>query len=134
MNYNLNKNCPCQSTLIFSNCCYNILLDHSKAKQAIDVLRARYSSYFLKNIQYIEKSMAKNAIKDFDASETKKWMNETKFIKLHIINQEKVQTNENISYIEYKATISHKHTISIIHETSCFEKINNIWYYTGAAK
>ena len=130
MNYNPQKPCPCQSQLIFSECCQKILIDHSQAQQAIQVLRARFSAYFLKNATYIERSMAKAAKQDFDLSETKKWINQTKFIKLNIIKTSQGEATDELGWIEYKATIIHNHKVSVIHEISCFEKINQEWLYT----
>ena len=131
MNYNLQKPCPCQSQQTFADCCSPLLAAHHSAKNAISILRSRYTAYCLKNVKHLTNTLAKQARENFNASEVSSWVNKTKFIKLSIIKQKQGLETDTKGWIEFKALVIHNHQLSTIKEISCFEKIDDTWYYTG---
>lgn len=45
--------CPCTSGLVFDDCCRPILTGHKRAVTAEALIRARFSAYVVKDIEYL---------------------------------------------------------------------------------
>ncbi len=123
MNYK-NKKCPCGSGIKYKNCCFKY---HKGAnpKDALSLIKSRYSAYAVGDANYIIKTTHKNSphyeenrlewissIKEFSKSE---------FKKLEIIDFEE---KENEAFVKFKAYIDDY----VMQEKSYFIKEDK-WYY-----
>lgn len=116
--------CPCNSNNSFNECCEVIHKDLSKATTAEKLMRARYSAFSVKNIDFIYNTFHPTTRRFQSKKSIEDWANETKWFQLEII-----KSSANI--VEFKA---HYLDINmenhIHHEKSNFKKgSDNNWYY-----
>ena len=116
-------NCPCGSGIDYKKCCRPFHKNKKKPKNALELMKSRYSAYAMKQAKYIIKTTHKNnpewnnpnwenEIKQFSQSE---------FKKLEIIE---FIDGENEAFVEFKAFIDD----FVIHEKSRFLK-EDVWLY-----
>ncbi len=126
MRIGANSNCPCGSGLKYKKCCSRF---HKGmlARNALELMKSRYSAYALSNAKYIIKTTHKNNGDYSDDRE--KWSQEilafTKsrdFEKLEIIE---FIDGETEAFVTFIATLSSEKMI----EKSRFLKEENQWLY-----
>ncbi|GAB6044743.1 YchJ family protein [Caminibacter profundus] len=124
MKISKNSKCPCGSGKKYKECCYRFHKG-SNPKNALELMKSRYSAYAAQNANYIIKTTHKNSphfeknkdewiksIKEFSKSE---------FKKLEIIE---FVDGENEAFVEFKAFIDDY----VMREKSRFIKEDK-WYY-----
>jgi len=115
--------CPCGSEIDYKKCCKPFHKNKKKAKNALILMKSRYSAYAMKEVKYILKTTHKNN----PEWKNPKWENDIKvfchsnFKKLEIIE---FIDGENEAFVEFKAYIDDV----IIHEKSRFLK-EGVWLY-----
>jgi len=115
--------CPCGSGIDYKKCCRPFHKNKKKAKNALELMKSRYSAYAMKEVKYIIKTTHKN---NFEWNNPN-WEDEIKlfcqseFKKLEIISFE---DGEKEAFVEFKAYVDD----TIIHEKSRFLK-DRIWLY-----
>ncbi len=113
--------CPCGNPESFEKCCGLYISGQSFPDTAEKLMRSRYTAYTLGDIDYIKTSLAPESQHDFDASNTRKWAKQSKWLGLKIHNAvggpgDKTGTVEfTASYKEKNETLEH-------HEVSQFRK------------
>jgi len=116
-------NCPCGSGIKYKKCCEPFHKGKKKAKNALELMKSRYSAYATNKPKYIIKTTHKNNPEWNNPN----WLEEIKvfcnseFKKLEIISFE---DGENEAFVEFKAYIDD----FIIHEKSRFLK-EGVWLY-----
>ena len=124
MNYK-NKLCPCGSGVKYKKCCM-VYHKGSNPKDALTLMKSRYSAYAVGDANYIIKTTHKNSI-HFEENRVE-WIKSIKefsksdFKKLEIIN---FYENKNRAYVEFNAYIDDY----IMHEKSIFINENGKWFY-----
>jgi len=126
MKISKNSKCPCGSGKKYKECCFKY---HKGAnpKNALDLMKSRYSAYAAGEANYIIKTTHKNS-PHFEKNK-KEWIKSIKefsksdFKKLEIIE---FIDGEKESYVEFKAFIDDY----VMHEKSRFIKEDK-WYYVG---
>jgi len=119
-----NSKCPCGSGKKYKECCFRY---HKGAnpKNALLLMKSRFSAYAAGDANYIIKTTHKNS--PHYEEDRLQWIKEIKkfsksnFKKLEIIE---FTENENEAFVEFKAYIDD----NIMHEKSRFIK-EDIWYY-----
>ena len=119
-----NSKCPCGSGKKYKECCFKY---HKGAnpKNALLLMKSRFSAYAAGDANYIIKTTHKNS--PHYEEDRLQWIKEIKkfsksnFKKLEIIE---FTENENEAFVEFKAYIDEY----IMHEKSRFIK-EDIWYY-----
>jgi len=119
-----NSKCPCGSGKKYKECCFKY---HKGAnpKNALILMKSRFSAYAAGDANYIIKTTHKNS--PHYEEDRLQWIKEIKkfsksnFKKLEIIE---FTENENEAFVEFKAYIDDY----IMHEKSRFIK-EDIWYY-----
>jgi len=122
MGLNLNS-CPCGSGLSYKKCCQPFHKNRAKPKNALLLMRSRYSAYVLEKVRYIIKTTdSKNPeYSNLDETSIKEFC-QSKFKKLEII--EFIDGDEE-AFVEFKAYIDDY----VLHEKSKFIKNGYEWRY-----
>ena len=119
-----NSKCPCGSGKKYKECCFKYHKG-AKPKNALILMKSRFSAYAAGDANYIIKTTHKNS--PHYEEDRLQWIKEIKkfskssFKKLEIIE---FTENENEAFVEFKAYIDEY----IMHEKSRFIK-EDIWYY-----
>jgi len=119
-----NSKCPCGSGKKYKECCFKYHKG-AKPKNALILMKSRFSAYAVGDANYIIKTTHKNS--PHYEEDKLQWIKEIKefsksnFKKLEIIE---FTENENEAFVEFKAYIDDY----IMHENSRFIK-EDIWYY-----
>lgn len=126
------KLCPCGSKIEYVNCCKTFLDGDVVPQTPEQLMRSRYTAYTVANINYIQKTMCKAALVDFNPEDAREWAQSVKWLKLEVLRSSMVDdVNGIVEFIAYYRYQNKKHQL---HEISRFEWINQRWYYTGQAE
>ncbi len=126
MKISKNSKCPCGSGKKYKECCLRFHKG-ANAKNALELMKSRYSAYAAGEANYIIKTTHKNS-SHFEKNK-QKWIKEIKkfsksnFKKLEIIE---FIDGEKEAFVEFKAYIDDY----VMHEKSYFLKEDK-WYYVG---
>eukprot|EP01155_Anaeramoeba_flamelloides_P018237 Anaeramoba_flamelloidesa569597_87.p2 GENE.a569597_87~~a569597_87.p2 ORF type:complete len:139 (-),score=10.60 a569597_87:248-664(-) len=132
----VNKPCPCGSGKKYKKCCL-VFHNGAKPKNALELMKSRYSAFAVDDAKYILKTTHKE---NTDFSQDKQtweksvldFSKNTSFDKLTIID---FVDGEDEAYVEFLANlIQNQKDISFI-ERSKFKKEDNMWkYHSGEIK
>jgi len=121
-----NSNCPCGSRIKYKKCC-QIYHKGALAKDALTLMKSRYSAYATNHIRYIIKTTHPQSPHYYDDRE--KWQSEleefsrtSKFLKLDILEY---IDGEYEAFVTFKATLDRGEMV----EKSRFLKVDNRWLY-----
>lgn len=121
-----NSKCPCGSGKKYKKCC-QIFHKGAIAKDALSLMKSRYSAYAVGDAEYIIKTTAKEN-KDYMDNKAK-WKEEIKaFHKNNIFEKLKIVEyieDSNSATVEFEAYISGE----VMREKSHFIKQDNKWLY-----
>ncbi|NBX84925.1 MAG: YchJ family protein [Gammaproteobacteria bacterium] len=120
--------CPCGTQKLFESCCQRFILEKDYPLNAEQLMRSRYSAFYLSDINYIKKTMKEPASHQFDSVETFRWMKKIKWIGLKILKTENLSISP--SYVEFSAQYIENDFLKTIHERSEFQLSDNRWFYT----
>lgn len=123
----ISNKCPCDSNLDFSACCEPYLMGHRHPQTPEQLMRSRYCAYTMANIDYIQKTMCKNAAQDFDPLSAKNWASSVTWLGLTVIDAP--LPKDEFSTVTFFARFLDKKTKMHIYEKSFFEKIDDHWFY-----
>lgn len=116
-------NCPCGKENSFAECCEKIHLDPKKVETAEQLMRARYSAFVTKNIDFLYNSFHPNTRRFQNRKDIEQWALESRWMKLEILKSTKHK-------VEFKAYyLDHNQATKVHHEKSNFEMLHGIWYY-----
>ena len=118
----INDKCPCGSGLKYKKCC-KTYHDGKVAKNALFLMKSRYSAYAQNQYKYIIKTQynSKDSIESI-----KEFSINTTFKKLEIIE---FIDKDNEAFVTFKANLFTDSKDSSFTEKSRFIKENGIWYY-----
>jgi SEC-C motif domain protein len=119
--------CPCGTQIAFESCCQRFILEKDYPRNAEQLMRSRYSGFYVSDVDYIQKTMKDPASHQFDAQDTIRWLKKIKWIGLKILKTENLTGSP--SYVEFSAQYIENHCLKIIHERSEFHLLDNRWYY-----
>ncbi len=127
--------CPCRTMdaqkLNLDQCCGPLLSGKKKAPTAESLMRARYSAYAVKNIDYIDATQITVQNEVFDKAEALKWAESSEWLGLEIKKTQKGGTEDQSGVVEFVAHYKDKasSTELIHHETSLFQKQDGEWKF-----
>ncbi len=130
----MQNKCPCGLKNDFQECCGRFINNIDIPQTAEQLMRSRYSAYSMANVDYIEQTMRGRALEGFDKVNAKQWALTVDWQNLNVIQSHPDKNNTNIAYVEFIASYLHNQQLEKIHELSCFEKINDRWYYVDGEK
>jgi len=121
-----NAPCPCGSGVKYKKCCQKFHKG-AKAKNALELMKSRYSAYATNNAYYILTTTHPNN-PDF-TNDTQRWLDDiayfchhTRFLGLKIVE---FIEGESEAFVTFRATLSGGEMI----EKSRFIKEDEAWYY-----
>ncbi|MXO06697.1 YchJ family protein [Flavobacterium sp. HBTb2-11-1] len=118
-----NKECFCDTGLLFENCCGLYLNGSQKAPSALSLMRSRYSAYATHNADYLMETTYVSERKYYSKTEILRWAVSNKWQKLEILS-----FSENT--VEFKANFLDSNNKPQVHyEFSAFKFENEAWYY-----
>lgn len=121
--------CPCGSNSEYSECCAQLHTGKTKADTAEKLMRARYSAFAKKEIDFIDSTHVPGTV-DFNPEEAREWSENSIWKKLEVVKTDKGLENDDSGMVEFKAFYDdHKGNQYIHHEIAQFKKVNGDWYY-----
>jgi len=125
------KLCPCKSNKLYSECCQSHHLGKSYPKNALELMRSRFSAYALGLSDYIIKTSHPNnpcfnkELKDLK-EEIQNFCKSTTFENLEILDFTEEKNQAFVTFIAYLKADDKKISFT---EISHFEKQNGKWLY-----
>ncbi len=120
--FSVNSACPCGSGKKYKKCCAP-LHKGAFAKNALELMKSRYSAYAISDIRYIIKT---SLDKNLDESELKEFSKKCDFQKLEILE---FIDGESETFVTFKASIFCDNIDNSFCEKSRFIKKDNRWLY-----
>lgn len=130
MKFTINSKCPCGSGKKYKECC-GIFHNGSNPRDALTLMKSRYSAYVAGESKYIIKTTHKEN-PDFK-DDKKLWENdikgfgrENKFLGLKILE---TQLGDSESFVSFEVSLEQNGQNIKLLEKSKFLKVDNIWLY-----
>jgi SEC-C motif-containing protein len=118
--------CYCCSSKPFSDCCQPLLDGSREASSPEELMRARYSAFCTKNLDFVVDTTDPQARADMDRAATAEWMNNSDFTKLDVLRA----TDEgNKCTDEFKAYFKMNGEDEIHNEIYKFRKQAGTWFF-----
>ncbi len=121
--------CPCGSKKSYDNCCGPFLAGSATPKTPEELMRSRYTAFTKADIDYVAKTMKGQAAKDFDRPDTKRWMEQSQWLSLEILDSGVDKKNPSIGFVDFIAKYIEGKKARTMHEISQFHLENGRWYY-----
>lgn len=126
--------CPCGHPQSYDLCC-GLYIDKGKlAPTPEQLMRSRYTAFTLGNADYIGQTMREEALKNYDAEETKKWALSVEWDKLEVLGISPLDAESTQGFVQFIAYFKEGNNAQQIRELSEFKQIDGSWYYTSTAK
>jgi SEC-C motif domain protein len=121
--------CYCGSGRDFDACCGPILEDTNPALTAEALMRARYSAFVVNKPEFLHDSLHPDHRHDHDLSATRRWAENSQWIKLDVVSSEAGSEADDEGQVEFIATFKEKGVTRSHHEISRFVKQDGRWYF-----
>ena len=121
--------CPCGTKKLYLKCCEPIIAGKKSAETAEQVMRARYSSFDKKQLQFLKQSLHPNKRGDYNDVATERWANESKWKGLEVVECEKGGAEDSEGTVEFIATYELEGEERKHRERAEFRKNNGKWFY-----
>lgn len=119
--------CPCGSGKSYSSCCEPYISGKKTAPGPEELMRARYSAYVKKEIDFIVSTHSPEKLHLLDRKSTESWAKESEWLGLEIIRTESAN-DEGV--VEFVAKFRQDDTDYDHHEVSNFVKSDGKWYFS----
>jgi SEC-C motif-containing protein len=126
----MNK-CPCGSDVAYDACCLPLIKGERAAMTAEQVMRARYSAYVKKEIEYIFTSLHPDHRSDYDEKSTRTWADSADWHKLEILETAGGGPEEREGQVEFIASYTENGIKKEHHEMATFKKEAESWYFVS---
>lgn len=121
--------CPCKSGKTFGECCGPIIAGTAQAETAEALMRARYTSYVVGDVNFLKTSMAKSVQADFDEEASRAWIAASRWHGLEIVRTEAGQKGDKEGVVEFRALYTANDEFCNHHEVSKFVKERGGWKF-----
>lgn len=121
--------CPCGSSKNYNECCELIHNDVSNARTAESLMRARYSAFVKKKIDFIINTHLDEG-QETSRESVEAWASNSKWLGLEVVNTEKGQESDETGTVEFIANYKSEGQNVQHHELAEFKKINGRWIYS----
>lgn len=127
--------CPCcvkdSVQLKLEECCGPYLQRKKTPETAESLMRARYSAYVLKNIDFIDETQTHEKGEEFDKAEALKWAEGSEWLGLEIVKTQRGGVGDKDGVVEFIAHYKDKASGTELnhHETSLFSKTSDGWKF-----
>lgn len=110
----------------YEHCCAQVHKDHSFARTAEMLMRARYSAFVLKLHDFLVSTIDPSTRQDFDHEANKDWAEQAQFLGLEI---EKVRNLGAKAQVQFSTEFELDGKRQTHRELSSFERKNGKWYF-----
>lgn len=125
-----NKLCPCESGLMYVECCNRYISGDEKPPSPEALMRSRYSAYTIADIPYIKRTMAGKALAGFDECSAKDWAHSVAWLGLTVLKSGLSDDDPNHGWVEFVASFKQgENMLANMHERSEFRCENGQWLY-----
>ena len=122
MKFSVNSKCPCGSGKKYKKCC-QIFHKGAKPKDALTLMKSRYSAYAVGDVNYIKKTTHENSPYFLDKKEDiEKFCKNEEFLGLEIVE---FVDGEKEAFVTFNAKLRSGE----LKEKSKFLKENGVWFY-----
>lgn len=121
--------CPCGSGRALAECCQPLLDGDQSAKTAEELLRARYTSHFLKKADYLINTTHPDKRTPEDEAAYQNFFKAADWTQLEIIDIQKGGVDDDQGQIEFIAHYTDKDGPNRYHELSTFIKHDGQWFF-----
>ncbi len=121
--------CPCGSHELYVQCCGQYIDGAETAPTPEALMRSRYTAYTQANMDYIQKTMQGEPVKDFDPVLSKEWAQHCDWQQLQVLHCQQLSSNHG--FVEFIAHYQSKGQHQHLHEVSEFRRISGVWFYVG---
>ncbi|HMK55273.1 MAG TPA: YchJ family protein [Dissulfurispiraceae bacterium] len=123
--------CPCGSNIDYEKCCKPIIKGDRPAGTAEQLMRARYSAYVAKELDFILTSLHPDSRADYDEKGTRAWAEAATWHKLEILGASGGGVDDSEGNVEFKVCYSEDGVEKEHHELSEFKKDGGTWYFVS---
>lgn len=120
--------CPCCSTKIYADCCAPYLEGQNPSTPEAQV-RARYTAFALRQLDYVDRTHAPEIRADFNRAEAERIAEACEWENLHI---HKVKEYGELADVEYVVKVRHEGRSTIKASSSRFRKENDEWLFISS--
>lgn len=120
--------CPCGSGLNYEECCGPFHAG-KKTPTAEATMRARYSAFVTKELDYIKTTHNPDRMSDYNDTDIKLWAENSEWMGLKVVNVEGGQESDTEGKIEFVAKYKVKGQMQNHHEVAIFEKRDDTWFF-----
>ncbi|HET7317927.1 MAG TPA: YchJ family protein [Nitrospirota bacterium] len=121
--------CPCGSTMEYAECCRPLISGEKRAETAEQVMRARYSAYVMKEMEYLRTSLHPDHRSDYDEKGSRAWAERTAWHGIEIHDTVKGGPDDSEGQVEFTASFTENGIRQEYRERSTFRKDHGIWYF-----
>ncbi|HEX4870385.1 MAG TPA: YchJ family protein [Moraxellaceae bacterium] len=121
--------CPCGSGLDHAACCGPILDGRQSAPTAEALMRARYSAYVTRNLDFVLASTLPASRHDSDIEAMRAWSEQAEWTGLEVVSTRAGQDGDSQGEVEFIARYKLQGVAQHHHEKSQFVKQDGQWYF-----
>lgn len=114
--------CPCGSSLEYSQCCEPYIKGAEPAPTPEALMRSRYSAYVQVETGYLRDTLAPESRSDYDENEVREWAKTSEWLGLEILEAQGDKVEFIAKYRTQGKVLEH-------HEVSTFRKKGDHWYF-----
>lgn len=123
------EECPCKSGKTYGECCGSIIAGTVKAANPEALMRARYTSYVVGDIEFLKSSATAAVQEQFDEKASQAWSKAATWHGLEIIRTEKGGAGDKTGVVEFRALYTANGEFCNHHEISSFVKERDGWKF-----
>ena len=121
--------CPCMNALSYKQCCKPFHVNASKPNTAEQLMRSRYSAYYLGLIDYLVMTTHPDTLRSDYRNQLQNTKNDTQWIGLEIIQSSMGRANDKIGKVRFKAQYIENGQEKHMEEHSRFRRYQGNWVY-----
>lgn len=122
------QQCPCSSGKSYVDCCGTYISGKKNPDTAEQLMRSRYTAFHNNEIEYLRDTLHPSKQSEKADEQYKDGIENTKWLKLIILNTENGQVEDTEGMVEFAAFYKDSE-LGEIHESSKFVKENGRWFY-----
>jgi SEC-C motif-containing protein len=123
------SDCHCGSGQPYELCCGPVLSGERPALTAEDLMRARYSAYVEKDIDFLGNSLHPAHRGDWDRAATERWANAAEWLGLEVRETVDGQAGDEEGTVEFVASFREHGAVRHHQELGRFAREDGAWFY-----
>lgn len=121
--------CPCNAQQRYEQCCGPLLAGKTQAKTAEQLMRSRFSAFYLADIDYLIRTHHPSQRQADDREGLTDSVENCQWHSLQIILSRQGQAQQHSGEVEFVAYYSKQQQMFQLHENSRFVKEQDRWFY-----